>query len=117
MARWLADENFNNDIVRALFRWKPDMDLVRVQDVGLMGCRDERLLAWAAEQGRIVLSHDVTTLTKEAYCRVLAGEAMPGVFEVGLDVPIRVVVEDLLLLDEASVTGEWEGQVRYLPLR
>jgi len=117
VARWLADENFNNDIVRALFRWKPDMDLVRVQDVGLMGCRDERLLAWAAEQGRIVLSHDVTTLTKEAYCRVLAGEAMPGVFEVGLDVPIRVVVEDLLLLDEASVTGEWEGQVRYLPLR
>jgi hypothetical protein len=25
--RWLADENFNNDIVRALFRHKPDIDL------------------------------------------------------------------------------------------
>lgn len=117
MPRWLADENFNNDIVRALLRGKPDMDLVRVQDVGLMGCRDAHVLAWAAEQGRIVLSHDVTTLTEAAYHRVLAGEAMPGVFEAGLDVPVRVVVEDLLLVDEVSLEGEWEGQVRYLPLR
>ena len=26
MLRWLADENFNNDILRALFRRKPGID-------------------------------------------------------------------------------------------
>ena len=31
----VADENFNNDIVRGLQRRKPDVDIVRVQDVGL----------------------------------------------------------------------------------
>jgi hypothetical protein len=34
---WLADENFNNDILRALFRASGDLDIVRAQDVGLTG--------------------------------------------------------------------------------
>src|SRR4051794_27811607 len=38
--RWLADENFNNDILRALFRRNHVLDIVRVQDVGLSGVDD-----------------------------------------------------------------------------
>jgi hypothetical protein len=33
----LADENFNNNIVRGVRLRDPDIDLVRVQDVGLSG--------------------------------------------------------------------------------
>ncbi len=43
---------------------------------------------------------------------------MPGVFEVSRKVPIGVAIEDILLIAECSVEEEeWEGQVRYLPLR
>ena len=42
---------------------------------------------------------------------------MPGVFEVSREVPIGVAIEQILLLVECSLEGEWEGQVRYLPLR
>lgn len=42
---------------------------------------------------------------------------MPGVFEASRDVPILVAVEDILLISECSHPDEWEGQVRYLPLR
>ncbi len=35
MLRLLSDENFNGDIVRGLFLCLPDLDLQRVQDVGL----------------------------------------------------------------------------------
>ncbi len=42
---------------------------------------------------------------------------MPGIFEISREIPIGVVIEDLLLLAEYSLEGEWEGQVRYLPLR
>ncbi len=48
MLRLVADENFNGDIVRALFLRRPDLDVVRVQDVGLAGADDPRVLAWAA---------------------------------------------------------------------
>jgi hypothetical protein len=115
--RWLADENFNNDILRALFRRNPALDIVRVQDVGLSGVDDPTLLAWAAEASRVLLTHDVSTVTAHAYDRVTVGDHMPGVFEVSRDVPILVAVEDILLISECSHPDEWEGQVRYLPLR
>jgi hypothetical protein len=115
--RWLADENFNNDILRALSRRGPDIDIVRVQDAGLTGAEDEAILAWAAEQDRVLLTHDVSTITAHAYRRVTKGDRMPGVFEIHRGVPIGVAVDDIILLTECSVRGEWEGQVRYLPLR
>ena len=117
MLRFLADENFNNDILRGLLRRQPDLDIVRVQDIGLSGADDPTLLAWAAQQGRIILTHDVTTMTRYAYERVQAGGPMPGVFEVSRSVPIGTVIEDIMLLAESSLEGEWEGQIRYLPLR
>ena len=62
MTRFLADENFNNQIVRGILRQAPSIDIVRVQDVGLSGVDDPTVLAWAAETGRIVLTHDVATM-------------------------------------------------------
>jgi hypothetical protein len=112
-----ADENFNNDIVRGLLRRRPDLDIVRVQDAGLSGKEDADVLEWAAQENRILLTHDVSTITQFAYERVQASKRMPGVFEVSRSVSIGVAIEDILLLAEGSLEGEWEGQVRYLPLR
>ena len=50
MLRLLADENFNNDIVRGL---------VRVQDVGLSGTDDSTVLEWGAQEGWILLTKEV----------------------------------------------------------
>ena len=112
-----ADENFSNDIVRGLLRRRPDLDVVRVQDAGLSGADDPTVLEWAARQGRVLLTQDVSTMTRYAYERVRAGKRMPGVFEVSRGSPVGAVIEDILLLAECSLEGEWEGQVRYLPLR
>ena len=117
MLRWLADENFNNDILRALFRAKPDLDIGRAQDVGLTGSTDEVLLAWSGDQNRVLLTRDVSTITAHAYRRAMKGDPMPGVFEVSRRVTVRAAVEDIILLSECSNPGEWEVQVRYLPLR
>jgi hypothetical protein len=117
MLRLAADENFNNDVVRGLIRRKPEVDLVRVQDAGLSGSDDPEVLGWAAQQGRVLLTHDVSTMTRYAYDRVKAAQAMPGIFEVNRRQPIGEVIDELLLLVECSLEGEWEGQVRYLPLR
>ena len=117
MARFLADENFNNQIVRGVLRQSPDVDIVRVQDVGLSGVDDPTVLEWAAQEERIVLTHDVATMTTFAYERIQAGLRMPGLFEVSRRVPVGVVIEEIILIAECSLKGEWEGQVRFLPLR
>ena len=117
MARFLADENFNNQIVRGVLRQSSDIDIVRVQDVDLSGADDPAVLAWAAQEGRIVLTHDVATMTTFAYQRIQAGLAMPGLFEVSRRVPVGLAIEEIILIAECSFKGEWEGQVRFLPLR
>lgn len=117
MLQLVADENFNNNIIRGVLRRKIEVDIVRIQDVGLSGADDPTVLEWAAQQGRILLTHDVNTITRYAYERLEAGQAMPGVFEVNRTAPIRQVIEDILLLVECSLEGEWEGQIIYLPLK
>ena len=64
----------------------------------------------------MLVTHDATTITKHAYDRIRAVRPMPGVFEVSPNVSISRAIDDLLLIVECSVEGEWEGQVRYLPL-
>jgi Domain of unknown function (DUF5615) len=116
MLRLLADENFNSRIIRGLLRRQPEMDVVRVQDVGLSGADDCLVLAWAAHEGRVLLTHDQKTVPTYAYERVMAGLPMPGVFIADTYVPVQQAIEDIVLLVECSQEHEWEGQVRYLPL-
>ena len=117
MLRMLADENFNNDIVRGVRRRNRTVEILRVQDVGLSGANDPDVLAGAAENHRVLLTHDVSIITAFAYDRVRAGLLMPGVFEVSRKVSVATAIEDITLLSECSAESEWEGQVRYLPLR
>lgn len=77
MLRFLADENFNNDVLRGVLRRNPELDVVRVQDVGLMGVDDPTILEWAANEERVLLTHDVETMTHYAYERVAAGKRCP----------------------------------------
>jgi len=116
MLRLVADENFDNDIIRGLLREKPDLDLVRVQDVGLSAIEDPIILAWAADEGRILLTHDVRTMTHFAHTRTRESQAMPGMFLVKKATPIGQAIQDLLILIECSTEGEWNGLVVYVPL-
>ncbi len=68
-----ADENFNNDIVRGLLRRKPDLDIVRIQDTDTAGADDASVLEWTAQNNRVLLTHDVSTMTRYAYERVRDG--------------------------------------------
>ncbi|BAZ79520.1 DUF5615 family PIN-like protein [Sphaerospermopsis kisseleviana CS-549] len=115
MLKFLADENFDNTIVRGLIRRNPNIDIIRVQDVGLLGKDDVTILAWAATENRVLLTHDVATITRYAYERIAAGEMMPGVIEVSTDARIGQVIDDILLLIDCCFDGELAGQIYYLP--
>jgi hypothetical protein len=117
MLRLATDEDFNNRILRGLLRRRPDLEIVRVPDAGLIGSGDAEVLDWAARERRVLLTHDVTTMKQVVDERVAAGLPMPGVFEVGQQIPIAQAIEDILLLAECSLEGEWEGQIIFLPLR
>ena len=112
----LTDEDFNYQISDGLQMREPQLDLVRVQEVGLRGAPDPVVLVWAAQEGRVLLTHDVTTMTHYANERVRAGLPMPGVFVVPKIVAVGRAIDELIILVECSLEGEWENQIRYVPL-
>ena len=116
MLRFLSDENLNGDIIRGLLLRNPHVDLLRVQDVDLLEADDPEILAWAAENNRILLTHDRATMPDFAYERILSRQSMPGMFVVNDSTPIRHTIDELLLLNECSTQTEWSGLVIYLPL-
>jgi hypothetical protein len=117
---FLADHNFNLNIIRGLRRRAGEqgvsVDVVTALDEGLAEVDDPGLLDWAAAHGRIILTHDVNTLVGFAWKRIADGAAMPGVFAAADDAPIGRLVEDLLLLSECTERQEWSAGVLYLPL-
>src|SRR5688572_20334661 len=114
--RFLADENFNNEILRGLHRRIPDVEIIRAQDTELASQPDPDVLAWAAENGYIILSHDVNTMRGFFYDRLTADLPVPGLFLVQGDKPIGAVIESLELIIMASDESEWVGTIRFLPL-
>lgn len=116
MRQLLADENFNGSIFRGLLLRSPALDLVRVQDVGLSGEADESVLEWAADQNRLLLTHDLKTIPRHAHDRVQAELPMPGVIACDAYFPVRDGIDEIQLIAECSEPGEYEGLVIYLPL-
>ena len=116
MPKFVTDENFNGIILRGLRRAQSNLDIVRIQDTVVSGAEDPIVLEWAAQNGRILLTHDVNTLVGFAYDRIQSGLFMPGVLEVSDRLPIGQAIEEILLIIEASFDTEWENQVRYIPL-
>jgi hypothetical protein len=112
----VSDENFNGDILRGLYRRRPDLDVVRVQDVGLSATPDPDILEWAAVEGRILLTHDRDTIPSFAYSRVKAGQAMPGVFLVNDLMPTGQAIDEILLAVDCLTPEECENVVKFFPL-
>jgi predicted nuclease of predicted toxin-antitoxin system len=114
--RFLTDQNFNNKIVRGAGLLEPKLDIICIQDTEADGANDPEVLAWAARQNRVVLTHDRKTMPNFAKLRASAGERMPGVVVVDDWLGIGLAIDDLLLIAECSDPEELQGRVIYVPI-
>jgi hypothetical protein len=87
--RFLADEDLDAVIVAGLRSREPAIDIVDVKTAGLRGTKDPALLEIAAEQERILVTHDRRTMVSHVRERVAAGKSNPGLFIVPQRVRMR----------------------------
>jgi predicted nuclease of predicted toxin-antitoxin system len=111
-----SDENFDGDVVRGLLRRVRALDIVRIQDAGLAGAPDPEILAWAADENRVLLTHDRDTIPNFVYDRLIAGEPMPGVFLVSNRMPKGQAVDELFWAVHCLSAEDCKDQVKYFPL-
>lgn len=114
--RYLFDEDFNGRIVRGVRRRAPVLDTLTVQEAGLREAEDPVVLEWAMVEGRVVVSHDHSTMPAYATERLLAGLLMTGLLLVRQDYPLGQAINDLLLIGETTTAEEWQGKIVFLPL-
>jgi len=115
MMRFAADENFNGRILRGLKTRLPDLDIVRVQDTPMYTKPDSELLDWAAEQNRILLTHDAETIPGFVNERLKEELYMPGVIIVRETVAIGDILDDLESYIGAGSPSDFENLVMYIP--
>lgn len=114
--RFVADENVDEDIVAGLRLHEPSIDIVTAGEAGLLHQPDRELLAYAAAEGRVLLTHDERTMFNEFAQFLAAGHNSPGVFVLDQQLAIGRAIEAVLFVWEASVPDDWRNQIRYLPL-
>jgi hypothetical protein len=72
---------------------------------------DPEVLALAAEQQRILVSHDVGTMPAHFFRFTNAGKHSCGVFLVSQSLDVGTAIEELLLIWLASEAVEWENRL------
>jgi len=117
MIRFLADADFNSAIMRGSRRREPTMDFLPANDANLAGVPDPDVLAIAAEQERILVSHDFRTMPHHFADFLRAHGSSPGLILVPQHLSIGEAVEELLLIWGASEADEWKNRIDTLPVR
>lgn len=113
--RFLADANFNQKIVAGLLLREPQIDFELPQDVIPEKMHDVQVLELGASLGRVIVTHDVRTMPGW-FRHFVEDRPCSGLILVPDKMPIRDVIEDLLLIWNVSEAEEWSNQMRRLPL-
>jgi predicted nuclease of predicted toxin-antitoxin system len=115
MLRLVSDEDVHDDMIRGLRRREPALDIVRAVDVGLDHTPDPIILAWAANEERILITGDLNTMVGFAWARVQSAQPMPGVLALLENTGVGRVIDDILLVALCYGPEEIKDQVLFIP--
>lgn len=113
--RFLADADLNFAIVEGVRRREPSVDFKSANEAGLEGLADSDVLELAAVEGRVLVSHDTSTIPVHFSARLRSGLRSPGVLLALQSGTVGGIVESLLIIWSASRDAEWANQIHYLP--
>jgi hypothetical protein len=113
--RFQADADFNQIIVSGLVRRFSGVDFRTATQAGRAGLQDPEVLALAARESRILVTHDKQTMPRH-FAEFIAQTPSPGLIIVPQSLAVAHVVEDLAVIWAASQPEEWTNRLVYLPL-
>jgi len=113
--RFQADADLNQIIVKAVLRREPGIDFRTAQAARLSGLSDQEVLARAAEEDRLLVTHDRKTMPRH-FAAFIRSRTSAGVLIVPQKRPVALAVEELVLIWAASEAEEWTNRIYTLPL-
>ncbi len=113
--RFQADADLNQIIVKATLRLESAIDFQTAHAANLAGVDDPDVLKMAADEGRVLVSHDRKTMPTHFGQFIVSNESA-GVLIVSQRLPVAQVAEELFLIWFASEPEEWVNRIRSLSL-
>jgi predicted nuclease of predicted toxin-antitoxin system len=113
--RLQADADLNAEMVAGVRRREPRIDFQTADEANLRRLRDPEVLALAAHENRILVTHDRRTMPRH-FAVFILHHSSPGVFIIAQTVSVRIAIEELLLVWAASASAEWRNLIVELPL-
>jgi predicted nuclease of predicted toxin-antitoxin system len=113
--RFLTDENFRLPIVQGIRKLQPSIDILTISDAGLSGTPDPDVLVFAAQEGRVLLSHDVNTMTLHFANMLNQGQQSAGVILIRQTISYHRAIEAIYLVWAASAPEDWVNVLDFLP--
>jgi len=112
--RFQADADLSENIVRAVKSVEPMIDFQTAHEANLYGLGDDTVLALAASENRILVSHDRRTMPHH-FGEFIQHQTCPGVFIVRKRFEMSKVVGAIVLVWSASEPKEWINVISALP--
>ena len=112
--RFQADADLNEDIVKGLLRREPGIDFRAATSAGLRGLSDHEVLTLAAQDGRVLVSHDRKTMPR-TFTEFIQTGPSPGLFLVSQKTDLLIAIESLLLAWIASEAEDWTNRIATIP--
>jgi hypothetical protein len=109
--RFRADHDLDRDIVRGLLRIQSEIDF---EAESLKALDDESVLRLTAGEGRVLVSHDVSTIPP-LFFRLRGTRELPGVILIPQSFPIGQTIERLHMVWTVTESAEWPNRICYLP--
>ncbi len=113
-ARFQADADLKQAIVTGVIRRQPNLDFQSANEAGLEGLKDPEVLAFAARDRRVLVTHDRKTMPTE-FGQFIREQDSSGVLIVSQSLPISEAIDALILVWEASTAEEWINQIMSVP--
>jgi hypothetical protein len=110
-----ADADLNQAIVTGVMRREATVDFQISNASLLSGLTDLEVLSFAAQENRMLVSHDQRTMPRY-FAEFISPQTSSGVIIVLQSFPISDAIDNLIKIWQTSESEDWVNRIAYLPL-
>jgi predicted Zn-dependent protease len=113
--KFLADACFNLKIAAGVLRRNQSIDFLTSATVNLTGMPDIDVMALAANERRIRVTHDTHTMPA-TFSKFLKSRSSAGVLMIEQDWLIGPAINGMVRIWEEETAEDWQNRITWLPL-
>ncbi len=113
--RFQGDYDFDQDIIAGVVRREPGIGFRTGHAAGLKGLPDDEVLELAAQESRILVTHDRRTMPLH-FAEFITRRKSPGVLILSQKTDLDTAIEELVLIWTATEADEWVNIICPIPM-